>query len=117
METFNLLDYINGWFIGDFDPTIINAKDFEIAIKRYEAGDSDQNHYHKLSEEITVVVNGTVQINGTLFNENDIIFIKKNEPAKFYAITDCVTCVIKIPSSKNDKFIVESTTPPIKGGA
>ena len=33
MENNNLNNFIKGWFIGDFKPTILNTSDFEIAIK------------------------------------------------------------------------------------
>jgi len=101
----NLKNYIGGWFIGDFYPTIIPSKDFEVSIKRYKKGDYDPKHYHKLSNEITVIVEGNAKMNGVIYEKDDIILIEKNEATDFEAISDCVTCVIKLPSSKNDKYL------------
>ena len=46
-------------------------------------------------------------MNGERFIEGDIIHISVNEVVKFRAITDAKTFVIKTPSVKNDKYIVE----------
>jgi TPP-dependent 2-oxoacid decarboxylase len=109
MKKYNLTDYIGGWFIGDFDPSIVKTSDFEVSIKKYKSGDSDFKHYHKISEEITVIVSGIAKMNDIIYHENDILLISKNEPTDFHALTDCVTCVVKIPSSLNDKYQYNAT--------
>lgn len=104
MDTYNLKNYTNGWFIGNFIPTIIDNNNFEIAIKRYNANDKESAHYHKVATEITVIVSGKVMMNNTIYNENDIIVIYPNEKTDFVCLTDVVTCVIKMPSVMGDKY-------------
>jgi mannose-6-phosphate isomerase-like protein (cupin superfamily) len=104
MELFHLNDMIKGWFIGDFEPTLLKTQDFEIAVKRYKKGDYESAHFHKLAEEFTIIVSGEVLMNNVKYSENDIIKINKNETTDFKAITDVITVVVKVPSSKNDKY-------------
>jgi mannose-6-phosphate isomerase-like protein (cupin superfamily) len=105
METFNLNNMFKGWFIGDFEPTIKNTKDFEFAIKRYNSGDYEKKHHHKISTEYTIIIEGEVEMNGVHYEKDDIIVINPNESTDFNCLTDVITAVVKIPSAKNDKYI------------
>jgi len=105
MKKHNLKDFIKGWYIGDFEPTISPSKDFEIAIKRYKRGDSEESHVHKISTEYTTIVTGEVLMNDIVYKEDDIIVIEPGEYTDFHCLTDVITCVVKTPSSKNDKYI------------
>jgi len=105
MKKFNLNNFIKGWFIGDFEPTLFPSKDFEVAIKRYKEGDIEKSHTHKISTEYTVIVTGEVLMNGVHYKEDDIIVISPSEYTDFKCLTDVITCVVKTPSSKNDKYI------------
>jgi quercetin dioxygenase-like cupin family protein len=96
-----------GWFIGDFDPSIVKTTGFEVAVKYYKAGDYEPTHTHRIAKEITVVVEGTVEMNGRTFRTGDIIEIQPNEATDFRSITDARTAVVKIPSVRNDKFMLE----------
>lgn len=50
MKLFNVDDFKGGWFIGDFEPTILRTKDFEISVRHYKAGDEEQKHVHKIAD-------------------------------------------------------------------
>ena len=56
----NLKNFIKGWFIGNFKPTLFKTTNFEIAIKRYKKGDYEKPHYHKISTEYTIIITGIV---------------------------------------------------------
>ncbi len=102
----NLTNFTKGWFIGNFEPTLFNTDDFEIAVKHYKLGDYEPSHYHKISTEFTVIVEGTVLMNDIEYTKNDIITINPNEVTDFNCLTDVTTVVVKIPSSKDDKYII-----------
>lgn len=99
-----LSDYKGGWFIGDFLPSILSTKDFEVSIKHYKVGESEISHYHKLATEVTVIVKGSALMNGNLKNEGDVILIEKGESTDFIPLTETITCVIKTPSVIGDKY-------------
>ena len=104
MTRYNLNDMFKGWFVGDFEPTILKTDQFEVSVKRYKAGDYEIAHHHKIATELTVIVNGEVEMNGVRFKENDIIKINANESTDFKCLTDVTTVVVKTPSVKNDKY-------------
>lgn len=107
MKLFNVDDFKGGWFIGDFEPTILRTKDFEISVRHYKAGDEEQKHVHKIADEYTVVIVGTVEMNGVEYNPKDIVLIEKGDVVKFRVITDAITIALKVPSVIGDKYIVE----------
>ena len=100
MKKGSLKDMFKGWFIGDFEPTLFNTNQFEVAIKRYNEGDYESNHVHKIATEFTVIVEGEVEMNGVKYIKDDII----NEYTDFRCLTDVVTTVVKVPCVKDDKY-------------
>jgi hypothetical protein len=105
MKKYNLLDFVKGWFIGNFEPTIIKTNDVEVAVKRYYAGESELSHYHKIATEITVIVSGEVEMNGKRYSSNDVIVIEPFDKTDFKCLTDTVTVVVKYPGANNDKYM------------
>ncbi len=45
-------------------------------------------------------------MNGQIYHEDQVVWIEKNEVTDFLALTDAVTCVIKLPSVIGDKYLV-----------
>lgn len=107
MHTSNLSKMTKGWFVGNFSPTLYSTNDVEVAVKSYKAGEYESAHYHKIATEITVIVSGTVRMNGVEYSEGDIIVIEPNDATDFLAVTDAVNTVVKIPGANDDKYIVE----------
>jgi len=107
MKKYDLKKFVKGWFIGGgFEPVIINSYGFEVAVKRYKAGDFEGKHVHKISTEITVIVDGEVEMNGQKYVKDDILVIEPGEATDFKALTDAITAVVKLPSVKGDKYNV-----------
>jgi hypothetical protein len=101
-----IADMIGGWFIGDFEPSVLKTDAFEVGIKQYRAGDQDPAHYHKVSREITVVVSGRVRMLGKEWDTGSIVDIPPGTVNAFEALTDATLAVVKVPSAKNDKYLV-----------
>ncbi len=108
MKLSHLDAMINGWFIGGFSPTLHQTEDFEVAVKYYKAGDKEARHLHKIATEFTVILSGSVRMNGVVYTPKDIVVIQPNESTDFEAIEDSITTVVKVPSVKGDKYHVES---------
>lgn len=104
MLIYNENTLIKGWFIGNFNPTAYATDACEVAIKRYNAGEYENTHHHKIATEITMIVDGCVVMNNIEYNRGDIIVIQPNESTDFLAKTDTTTCVVKVPCVKNDKY-------------
>lgn len=106
MKKMNLEDMFKGWFIGDFAQSILQTKSFEVACKYYKAGAYEAKHMHKEADEITVLVYGVVEMNGTRYTSGDIVLVAKGEATDFKVIEDCATIVVKAPSVVGDKYPV-----------
>ena len=104
LEIYKLEDMIKGWFIGNFEPSLYKTNDVEVGIKKYSAGDFENSHYHKIATEFTVIISGTVEMNGVQYFQNEIIKIIPGVITNFTAITDVLTVVIKLPGANNDKY-------------
>jgi len=107
MKINKLQDMIGGWFIGNFDPSLFKTNDVEVAVKHYKAGDYDNEHYHKIATEYTVIVKGEVKMSGVEYGEGTILTISPMESTDFLALTDATTVVVKIPGASNDKYIID----------
>lgn len=106
MKVAKLNDLVNGWFVGDFIPTIIKTNDVEVAVKYYKRGDKEESHFHKISTEVTVVCYGRVLFNGKEYSTGDIVIFEPYESTDFEALEDSITTVVKYPGAKNDKYKV-----------
>jgi hypothetical protein len=104
IELYNLNDMTSGWFIGNFEPTICKTNTVEVAIKRYSKSQFENEHFHKIATEYTVIIEGIAEINEKKYYKDDIIVIKPNISVKFKAITDLVTLVVKLPGANDDKY-------------
>ena len=63
MRTARLEDMVKGWFVGNFEPSLIKTNDVEVAVKSYNKGDYEEKHYHKIATELTVIIQGRVKMN------------------------------------------------------
>tara|TARA_Y100000389_G_C17448586_1_gene513201 strand:+ start:176 stop:496 length:321 start_codon:yes stop_codon:yes gene_type:complete len=106
MKINKLNQMFRGWVVGNFDPSLYKTDDVEVAVKNYKKGDYEPKHYHKIATEITIICKGRVLMNNELYEEGDIITIEPNEETDFRALNDVITTVIKLPCTKDDKYMV-----------
>lgn len=104
MKKARLEEMVKGWFVGNFNPTIIKTKCIEVAVKNYPKGYHESRHYHKIATEITVISLGHVRMNGIEYKEGDIILVEPLESTDFEALEDTITTVVKYPGANNDKY-------------
>ena len=96
---------VKGWFVGNFDPSLYKTNDVEVGVKSYNAGDYEDWHYHKIATEITVILEGEVEMNGVKYSTGDIITIEPGDGTDFKALSDAKNVVVKIPGANNDKYL------------
>ena len=96
MKTAKLEDMTKGWFIGNFNPSLLKKGDYE------------GRHYHKIATEFTCIISGRVRMNGTEYASGDIIVMEPGEATDFECLEDGTTnVVIKYPGANNDKYEVK----------
>lgn len=103
-ENFKLSDMVKGWFVGQFVPTAFKSDACEVAVKTYQKGDYEPEHYHKIATEITLILSGEVMMLGKKWSDGDIIVIHPNESTDFEALSNVTTIVVKIPGAIDDKY-------------
>lgn len=108
MKIARIDEMTKGWFIGNFEPSLLKTNAVEVALKKYKKGDYEKAHYHKIATEFTVIVSGKVRMNGKEYIEGDIIVIEPNDSTDFEALEDnTVNVVVKIPGANNDKYLTK----------
>lgn len=106
MEKYSLDNMKKGWFVGDFEPTVIRTRDCEVGVKFYQAGDIENPHYHKLADELTVIIRGKVRMNENIYQAGDIVKVYRDEIIEFEAIENSITVVYKTASVSGDKYLI-----------
>jgi ethanolamine utilization protein EutQ (cupin superfamily) len=107
MEVHKLKDMFKGWFVGNFEPTVLKTNDVEIGVKEYEEGEYEDFHHHRIATELTCIIEGEVEMNGKRYCAGDIIVIPPKEGTDFRAITKAKNVVVKFPGANDDKYIGE----------
>ena len=72
MKTFKISDMKGGWFVGDFVPSVLKTKKFEVGYHTHKKGDDTSNQYHKDSTEINVIIKGKMIVNKKELKTGDI---------------------------------------------
>lgn len=106
MKTFNPDDFTQGWFIGDFTPSIWRTSAFEFGYKHHKAGEEWDVHYHEHMDEVTFLLEGQMRIQGALLVGPVLFLLERGEVADPEFLTDCKVFVIKAPSVPGDKVVV-----------
>lgn len=107
MKIIKLNTMKGGWFIGDFEPSILKTKNFEVGIMSHSKGEKWPKHYHVKADEYNVLLQGKMIIQNVELNTGDIFVIEKMEIADPIFLEDCKVLVVKVPSVPGDKIIME----------
>lgn len=104
MKTAHLSGMKRGWFIGNFEPSLLKTNDCEVAVKQYVRGEKEARHLHRIATEYTCIISGRVRMNGTEYAAGDIVVMEPGEATDFECLEDAVNVVVKIPGASDDKF-------------
>lgn len=105
MKSVKLESMTNGWFVGNFEPSLYKTNSVEVGVKRYMAGEREAWHYHKIATEISVIISGRVRMNQREYVAGDIVIVEPGEGTDFEVLEDTVTAVVKLPGANNDKYL------------
>lgn len=103
MKTFKIESMLGGWFLGDFDPSIYKTKEIEIGMKKIPKGEVADNHYHKKAHELTFLISGSIEYNGKIFLDGEMILIEPYEKNNMHFLKDSTIIIAKWPSVIGDK--------------
>lgn len=99
----------NGWFIGDFSPSVLRTKNFEVGFRYHNKNEKIEKHRHNQLVEYNLLVSGKMEINGEVMEAGDIFILEKGEivDAKVISESAGIICV-KTPSIPSDKEIIST---------
>lgn len=103
MKKEKLENFFKGWVVGNFEPSLLKAN-FEVGIAKHQAGEYHQDHFHKKSIEINVVIQGKIKVNDEEFNSGDIFVLYPYEVSQVEFLTDVIIVVVRDKSDPLDKF-------------
>lgn len=107
MNVTKITDYVRGWFIGNFEPSLLKTSDFEVGLLTHKQGEQWPSHYHKESIEYNILISGKMVVQGKELNNGDVFVFEKEEIADPVFLEDCTVVCVKVPSIPSDKFEVE----------
>lgn len=105
MDKVNINEFVAGWFVGNFEPTLFKNQHLEVGVKFFRAGDTEPSHKQILATEITLISEGRVRIGNSVLHMGEILIIHPGEYADFEALTDGSLTCVKFPSIPSDKVL------------
>ncbi len=113
MDVNHIDNFTNGWFIGDFKPSLFKNPLFEVAHQHHPKGKIGDEHFHKLTTEVTYIVKGSMVIKDkqsgkdqTLSSGHMFTFFP-NEISDVVFLEDSDLIVVRWPSIPSDKYMVD----------
>ena len=106
MEVSKLKDMTRGWLIGDFEPSVLKTKDFEVGVLTHPAGEVWPAHYHPVGTEYNVLLEGKMNVCDKELEVGEIFVIHPGEIADPTFHEDCKILCVKVPGDSTDKVVV-----------
>ena len=103
MKISKIENMTKGWFIGDFEPSVLKTKDFEVGLVTRFKG-PEKPHYHAIATEYNLVVSGSFNLNNKELKAGDIFVIEPGEVVNPYFHQETKILSIKVPSIIGDKY-------------
>lgn len=107
IEKRHLDEFKGGWFIGNFEPSLLKTNDFEVSVKVHPKGEIWPKHYHKIATEYNCVIEGKVEIDNVIYEKNDIFIIPPGYIVDPTFHEDCTIVCVKSPCVIDDKYEVQ----------
>src|SRR5271155_1826632 len=108
MDVRKLSEFIGGWVIGDFEPTLLKTSSFEVGWKTHTRDEGVEPHLHRKVTEYNLLAHGSMTVNGVHLEEHDLFVLHPGEriDIDIHKEEDHVVCV-KVPSIPADKELCE----------
>lgn len=107
MKIYSLNDMTRGWFIGNFEPSVLRTNGFEVGVLTHKKGEEWPAHYHKKAVEINILLSGKMVVQGRTIFPNDIFVFDSYEVSDPVFLEDCKVLCVKTPSFPGDKYEVK----------
>jgi quercetin dioxygenase-like cupin family protein len=105
MKIEKIKNFKNGWFIGNFEPSLFKTENFEVSVQFHAKGFIGVKHYHKKSTEYNLILKGKINICGNELSKGDIFIFSPNEISESFFMEDTEILVVKNFSDPSDKYL------------
>ena len=106
MLTRRIAEMRGGWFIGDFEPSVLRTRAFEVAHHRYPAGYRGEPHVHRVGTEYNYILRGRLVASGQQLGSGDIFVYQPGEVSDVTFLEESDLVIVKTPSVPGDKHAV-----------
>jgi len=106
MKVQKLTEFHRGWVIGDFEPSILRTKDFEVGVLHHPKNEQWPAHTHYQSWEYNILVAGKMTLQNILLEAGDVFTLEPGEIADPTFHEDCTVICVKVPSIIGDKHLI-----------
>jgi len=104
MDVLDIERFVGGWFIGDFEPSVLRTKAFEVGWKVHHRAEGIQPHLHRIVTEYNLLAHGSMTLNGVRLSQGDLFILHPHERVDAEIHSDIVHVVcVKVPSVPSDK--------------
>lgn len=106
----NIKEFVNGWFIGNFSPTLLKTENFEVAHHFYPKGFKGTKHTHKIGTEYNYIISGNLIVSGKMLDAGDIFVYEPNDVSDVVFLENTNLIIVKTPSIPGDKYEISNDT-------
>jgi len=106
MKKQRIEDMWRGWFIGNFEPSLLKTDQFEVGLLTHKKGEVWPKHYHEIATEYNLLIEGSMTIAGEEIKPGDLFVFEPGEIADPVFHEDCQVLCVKTPSLPKDKYEV-----------
>lgn len=107
MKVENIKNFKNGWIIGNFEPSLLKTKDFEVGVHTYGVDHTVDLHFHKLSSEFNYIISGKMVVNGCELQAGDIFVLQPYELSDTKFLEETTIIIARNHSCTKDKYKVK----------
>jgi mannose-6-phosphate isomerase-like protein (cupin superfamily) len=100
--------YKGGWFVGNFEPSLLKTKKFEVGYKVHTKEEGVESHVHHKVTEYNLMISGEMELCGVTLKKGDLFVVYPGECVNVEILTDVVEVIcVKTPSIPTDKELCE----------
>jgi hypothetical protein len=94
-----------GWFVGNFEEAAYKTDAAEVIYYKQPAG-RPGDHFHTVSVEIVLIVDGSIRCQGQTFINGDIIILEPGEINDMEYLVDTTLVGVKTPAKDDKKVLI-----------
>ncbi len=103
MKVGRITEFVEGWLLGNFEPSLFRTETIEIAIKRFNAGEEHYCHFQGRATELTVVIEGKIELGGVTLERDEYLRLEPREHGTLKVWENSTVLSVKFPSIPGDK--------------